>query len=65
MNYKKVIFSAVLFEVVVLVLLITTLSETHRTYRKVDTIQNQLDSANVKIDSLQNEVYLLNCYLYD
>ena len=61
MNYKKIMVGALLLEVA----LVTILFETNRTHRKLNEIKTELDNANVKVDSLQKEVYLLNCYLYD
>ena len=54
-----------LLEVAFAVALVTILFETSRTHRKLNEIKTELDNANVKVDSLQKEVYLLNCYLYD
>ena len=65
MNYKKIMVGALLLEVAFAVALVTILFETNRTNRKLNEIKTELDNANVKIDSLQKEVYLLNCYLYD
>lgn len=65
MNYKKIMFGALLLEVVFAVALVTILFETNRTHRKLNEIKTELDNTNVKVDSLQKEVYLLNCYLYD
>lgn len=65
MNYKKIMVGALLFEVAFAVALATILFETNRTHRKLNEIKTELDNANVKVDSLQKEVYLLNCYLYD
>lgn len=65
MNYKKIMVGALLFEVAFAVALVTILFETNRTNRKLNEIKTELDNANVKVDSLQKEVYLLNCYLYD
>ena len=65
MNYKKIMVGALLLEVVFAVALVTILFETNRTNRKLNEIKTELDNANVKVDSLQKEVYLLNCYLYD
>ena len=56
---------ALLFEVAFAVALVTILFETNRTHRKLNEIKTELNNANVKVDSLQKEVYLLNCYLYD
>ena len=56
---------ALLLEVVFAVALVTILFETNRTHRKLNEIKTELDNTNVKVDSLQKEVYLLNCYLYD
>ena len=65
MNYKKIMVGALLLEVVFAVALVTILFETNRTHRKLNEIKTELNNANVKVDSLQKEVYLLNCYLYD
>ena len=65
MNYKKIMVGALLFEVAFAVALVTILFETNRTNRKLNEIKTELDNANLKVDSLQKEVYLLNCYLYD
>lgn len=65
MNYKKIMAGALLLEVAFAVALVTILFETNRTNRKLNEIKTELDNANVKVDSLQKEVYLLNCYLYD
>lgn len=65
MNYKKIMVVALLLEVAFAVALVTILFETNRTNRKLNEIKTELDNANVKVDSLQKEVYLLNCYLYD
>ena len=65
MNYNKIMVGALLFEVAFAVALVTILFETNRTHRKLNEIKTELDNANVKVDSLQKEVYLLNCYLYD
>ena len=65
MNYKKIMFGALLLEVAFAVALVTILFETNRTHRKLNEIKTELDNTNVKVDSLQKEVYLLNCYLYD
>lgn len=65
MNYKKIMVGALLLEVVFAVALVTILFETNRTHRKLNEIKTELDNTNVKVDSLQKEVYLLNCYLYD
>ena len=65
MNYKKIMVGALLSEVAFAVALVTILFETNRTNRKLNEIKTELDNANVKVDSLQKEVYLLNCYLYD
>ena len=65
MNYKKIMVGALLLEVAFAVALVTILFETNRTNRKLNEIKTELDSTNVKVDSLQKEVYLLNCYLYD
>ena len=65
MNYKKIMVGALLFEVAFAVALVTILFETNRTNRKLNEIKTELDNANVKVDSLQKEAYLLNCYLYD
>ena len=65
MNYKKIMTGALLLEVAFAVALVTILFETNRTNRKLNEIKTELDNANVKVDSLQKEVYLLNCYLYD
>ena len=56
---------ALLLEVAFAVALATILFETNRTHRKLNEIKTELNNANVKVDSLQKEVYLLNCYLYD
>ena len=65
MNYKKIMVGTLLLEVAFAVALATILFETNRTHRKLNEIKTELDNANVKVDSLQKEVYLLNCYLYD
>ena len=65
MNYRKIMVGALLFEVAFAVALATILFETNRTHRKLNEIKTELDNVNVKVDSLQKEVYLLNCYLYD
>ena len=65
MNYKKIMVGALLLEVAFAVSLVTILFETNRTHRKLNEIKTELDNANVKVDSLQKEVYLLNCHLYD
>ena len=65
MNYKTIMVGALLLEVAFAVALFTILFETNRTHRKLNEIKTELDNANVKVDSLQKEVYLLNCYLYD
>ena len=65
MNYKKIMVGALLLEVAFAVALVTILFETNRTNRKLNEIKTELNNANVKVDSLQKEVYLLNCYLYD
>ena len=65
MNYKKIMVGALLLEVAFAVALVTILFETNRTHRKLNEIKTELNKANVKVDSLQKEVYLLNCYLYD
>lgn len=65
MNYKKIMVGTLLLEVAFAVALVTILFETNRTNRKLNEIKTELDNANVKVDSLQKEVYLLNCYLYD
>ena len=65
MNYKKIMVGALLLEVAFAVALVTILFETNRTSRKLNEIKTELNNANVKVDSLQKEVYLLNCYLYD
>ena len=65
MNYKKIMVGALLLKVAFAVALVTILFETNRTNRKLNEIKTELDNANVKVDSLQKEVYLLNCYLYD
>ena len=65
MNYKKIMVGAFLLEVAFAVALATILFEANRTHRKLNEIKTELDNANVKVDSLQKEVYLLNCYLYD
>ena len=65
MNYKKIMVCALLLEVAFAVALVTILFETNRTNRKLNEIKPELNNANVKVDSLQKEVYLLNCYLYD
>ena len=57
--------NVLLLEVALAVILVTILFETNRTNRKLNEIKTELDNANVKVDSLQKEVYLLNCYLYD
>ena len=65
MNYKKIMVGALLLEVAFAVALVTILFETNRTHRKLNEIKTELNNTNVKVDSLQKEVYLLNCYLYD
>ena len=65
MNYKKIMVGALLLEVAFAVALVTILFETNRTHSKLNEIKTELDNTNVKVDSLQKEVYLLNCYLYD
>ena len=65
MNYKKIMVGALLLKVSFAVALVTILFETNRTHRKLNEIKTELDNANVKVDSIQKEVYLLNCYLYD
>ena len=65
MNYKKIMVGALLLEVAFVGMLVTIQFETCRTHRKLNEIKTELDSINVKVDSLQKEVYLLNCYLYD
>ena len=65
MNYKKIMVGALLLEVAFAVALVIILFETNRTNRKLNEVKTELDNANVKVDSLQKEVYLLNCYLYD
>ena len=65
MNYKKIMVGALLLEVAFAVALVTILFETNRTHSKLNEIKTELNNANVKVDSLQKEVYLLNCYLYD
>ena len=65
MNYKKIMVGALLLEVAFAVALVTILFETNRTHRKLNEIKTELNNDNVKVDSLQKEVYLLNCYLYD
>ena len=65
MNYRKIMVGALLFEVAFAVALVTILFETNRIHCKLNEIKTELDSTNVKVDSLQKEVYLLNCYLYD
>ena len=65
MNYKKIMAGALLLEVAFAVALVTILFETNLTHRKLNEIKTELNNANVKVDSLQKEVYLLNCYLYD
>ena len=65
MNYKEIMVIVLLLEVAFAVALVTILFETNRTHRKLNEIKTELDNANVKVDSLQKEVYLLNCYLYD
>ena len=65
MNYRKIMVGALLFEVAFAVALVTILFETNRTHRKLNEIKTELNNVNVKVDSLQKEVYLLNCYLYD
>ena len=65
MNYKKIMVGVLLLEVAFAVALATILFETNRTHRKLNEIKTELNNANVKVDSLQKEVYLLNCYLYD
>ena len=65
MNYKKIMVGALLLEVALVGILVTILFETNRTHRKLNEIKTELNNANVKVDSLQKEVYLLNCYLYD
>lgn len=65
MNYKEIMIIVLLLEVALAGILVTILFETTRTHRKLNEIKTELDNANVKVDSLQKEVYLLNCYLYD
>ena len=65
MNYKEIMVIVLLLEVALVGILVTILFETTRTHRKLNEIKTELDNANVKVDSLQKEVYLLNCYLYD
>ena len=65
MNYRKIMICALLFEVAVAVALVTILFETNRIHCKLNEIKTELDSTNVKVDSLQKEVYSLNCYLYN
>ena len=65
MNYKKIMVGALLLEVALVGILVTILFETTRTHRKLNEIKTELDNANVKVDSLQKEVYSLNCCLYD
>lgn len=65
MNHKKIMVGTLLLEVAFAVALVTILFETNRTHRKLNEIKTELDNVNVKVDSLQKEVYLLNCYLYD
>ena len=65
MNYKKIMVGALLLEVAFAVALVTILFETNRIHCKLNEIKTELNNANVKVDSLQKEVYLLNCYLYD
>ena len=65
MNYKKIMVGTLLLEVAFAVALVTIIFETNRTHRKLNEIKTELDNTNVKVDSLQKEVYLLNCYLYD
>ena len=65
MNYKKIMVGTLLLEVAFAVALVTILFETNRTHRKLNEIKTELNNVNVKVDSLQKEVYLLNCYLYD
>lgn len=65
MNYKKIMVGALLLEVSFSVALVTILFETNRTHRKLNEIKTELNNANIKVDSLQKELYLLNCYLYD
>ena len=65
MNYKKIMVGTLLLEVAFAVALVTILFETNCTHRKLNEIKTELNNANVKVDSLQKEVYLLNCYLYD
>ena len=65
MNYKEIMVIVLLLEVALAGVLVTILFETSRTQRKLNEIKTELDNANVKVDSLQKEVYLLNCYLYD
>ena len=65
MNYKKIMVGALLLEVAFAVALVTILFETNRTHRKLNEIKTESNNANVKVDGLQKEVYLLNCYLYD
>ena len=65
MNYKKIMVGALLLEVAFAVALVTILFATNRTHRKLNEIKTELNNVNVKVDSLQKEVYLLNCYLYD
>ena len=65
MNYKEIMVIVLLLEIALAVILVTILFETNDTNRKLNEIKTELDNTNVKVDSLQKEVYLLNCYLYD
>ena len=65
MNNREIMVNVLLLEIALAVALATILFETNRTHRKLNEIKTELNNANVKVDSLQKEVYLLNCYLYD
>ena len=65
MNYRKIMVGALLFEVAFAVALVTILFETNRINCKLNEIKTELDSTNVKVDSLQKEVYSLNYCLHD
>lgn len=38
---------------------------TRSVYDKVEVVEQKVDNVSVKCDTLQSEVNLLNCYLYD
>ena len=64
MNYKEIMVIVLLLEVALVGILVTIQFENYRTHRKLNEIKTELDSTNVKVDSLQKEVYSLNCYPY-